>query len=1048
MSENRIIVKSFLSALIFISLIFSSCNNLFDNDNNSSSEVRYVTVSGAINPGAALPANIASSFTQDTSESGSLARTAFPTSPSISSTSYSYIITAVNTENEEESYTGSSSYDDTNSVRSYSIRIPVTEAGAGSSNGSKYKIIIEVKDGEITILKGESEEFTISLSSPVVTTNVELSAISQGNGLLYFGMLSLAVTVDSDSGIDSAKFFYLDSNGNETSANATVSETTYTFETGSISGSTFTNCLNAGPNSIRYEFYSDSGQLLYSFTDIANIFNGLTTNTWVKNGSNPWFTTVTDASGKKTTTCRITKAMVDSLKLTEFYVDSSRTTEDSSASNYTTGSGTFINPFENIETAIEVIKQINNGTSDYTINLCSDQDLSKLTSSLLITPTDKALKLTIQSNPDTDIKYALDGKGESFNSPLIKISGKSVESTKVILKNIIIRRHTNSAESGSYSGGGLYTINAEVVLEDCEISGNSAKYGGGLYTDSSSKISLTNCLVEQNTSSSYGGGICAYSTNTSIIKCKINNNTSSSYGGGLYCKITEAAEITLKECNINDNTSKSGGGVYCNCYKDLEIFSSTLSNNSAEEEGGAISFYGANYQLILSGTTIITGNTVSSEGNNGGAIYHTYSSNSQTKGVVFKDSSYVPYGGEVNNNDIFTAKIYIASRLTPPEDIEKIAAINLAVYDKSQVLLLADNSDPSASISTEYSKFIFLNRWLLDEFGFVKREQSEDDKRREITGASDIDNLVFENGGTYEISYTPSSSTSVSSQETVVKNILEKIKLPRDSENNIVLPAELKIDFSATSIESFPTYTYESDMTHLKYVTSLKLPNTIVQEKNTSSKNYGIHSGYFENATKLEEVIMEEGNQYYKTIDGVLYSYGNGTDSIVALKFYPPAKKDSSFTLPDFVTQLYTPAFRNNNYLEEINGLSRVNKITGMDIFRGMEKIKVIDFRGASFTSLGSGYTFVNNNSVEKIYMPAGLTDLKSTAFENGTNGTGMKGCPNLVEIHFYGPLPTTIYNSSFTNYNENLKIYVPEAYIDDYKNKLTNAADKIFAEP
>ena len=314
-------MKKFLITIFTISaLLFSACSNMTDEllDSPVCSEgdaatatltagnpggvpaqdpdQKYITVTGSVGFAGAYPQEIVNQLDQDSSAAS--ARTAFPT---VSPLGDYYLSVKTTGASEIE---GVFSED----KKTYSVTIPVSETE------KEYKIVIEAKTSQngFIVLSGESEEFTISEANPVASKNVVLSAIAEEGG--YFGMISLDVTVDSDSGIHSAKFFYTDITGNENPDDATVSGTTYTFAEGSISGSSSSGCLPAGPNRIRFEFYSDTEgtDLVYSFTEVANIFSGLCTNTWVKNGDEPYFTTPDD---KNITSCRITKALVESFKL-------------------------------------------------------------------------------------------------------------------------------------------------------------------------------------------------------------------------------------------------------------------------------------------------------------------------------------------------------------------------------------------------------------------------------------------------------------------------------------------------------------------------------------------------------------------------------------------------------------------------------------------------------------------------------------------------------------------------------------------------------------
>lgn len=80
---------------------------------------------------------------------------------------------------------------------------------------------------------------------------------------------------------------------------------------------------------------------------------------------------------------------------------------------------------------------------------------------------------------------------------------------------------------------------------------------------------------------------------------------------------------------------------------------------------------------------------------------------------------------------------------------------------------------------------------------------------------------------------------------------------------------------------------------------------------------------YFGDFSNLERVIALEGNTLYSSMDGVLYNKAK-----TELLYYPPAKKDIKFTIPNGVATL-SWAFRNNSYLEEIVFPASLTEIKG-----------------------------------------------------------------------------------------------------------------------
>lgn len=93
-----------------------------------------------------------------------------------------------------------------------------------------------------------------------------------------------------------------------------------------------------------------------------------------------------------------------------------------------------------------------------------------------------------------------------------------------------------------------------------------------------------------------------------------------------------------------------------------------------------------------------------------------------------------------------------------------------------------------------------------------------------------------------------------------------------------------------------------------------------IQEFNTESNPF-----YF--CHNLKEIIVEEGNENFKVVDGVLYS----ADGSILLA-YPAGKTEQSFTVPKSVKKIYEGAFCGSKNLEEIlveEGNTRYESVDG-----------------------------------------------------------------------------------------------------------------------
>lgn len=97
-----------------------------------------------------------------------------------------------------------------------------------------------------------------------------------------------------------------------------------------------------------------------------------------------------------------------------------------------------------------------------------------------------------------------------------------------------------------------------------------------------------------------------------------------------------------------------------------------------------------------------------------------------------------------------------------------------------------------------------------------------------------------------------------------------------------------------------------------------------------------IHYSAFHESRFLENINVEENNNFFKSIDGNLYSKDGNT-----LMHYSIGKKEESFIIPDTVTSIGDSAFYNCNYLKSIIVSFRVNEI-GDCAFYGCENLKIV----------------------------------------------------------------------------------------------------------
>lgn len=651
---KRFLILTLSAASLLFAVLVTGCGNIVENEiasENSSvpektgtknDEVKKIaTVSGSMNIRGAFPEEIVNQLNHvipntrhaELVSASDSSRTAFPVIPDPDS-GLSVEIKAVNTENNDDTY-DASSIDWEN--RTFEIGIPV-----GSEEVS-YKITVSLKNtGNEVILYGESEEFPISSENPLADVEVNISAKQTTTGdNKGHGNIALQIEIEDNSPIHHCK--------------SSLASSTYNVNDG-VFTIIFDNATSGVKNVIIW-FYNEAGEILYRIDEAINVYDNLTTNTWVKNGNEPWLDTI--GSG---TNCRITNAMVEGYRLTEIWVDAERITEmpdendpdyHDKRAKYTTQSGTFLNPKVSLDSALSML---NNASKDYTIFI-----KGTLTGTQMIP---ESLKKTGGGEGYTYAKsLTICGDTGLDNSGLpqdeLKVTGTGTvltisTSVPVIIKNLKITGGKQSTESG----GGIYINNSEAnvyLTNGALITGNQAKVGGGAY------VAQGNLFV-------YGSAVIGKSGVSSHAEDNVDSNGNNKYGnlattsgGGIgvgsgtlwlgYSAENVPAETSGGVIyNLVKGSAETHGGGIDNQNGSVKIAAGNVSYNyassassSARGMGGGIS---TAKNLTLTGTAVIEGNNscfgggvlITYDGSNSGQFEMTGGTISSNSATVFNSN--------------------------------------------------------------------------------------------------------------------------------------------------------------------------------------------------------------------------------------------------------------------------------------------------------------------------------------------------------------------------------------------------------------------------
>lgn len=131
----------------------------------------------------------------------------------------------------------------------------------------------------------------------------------------------------------------------------------------------------------------------------------------------------------------------------------------------------------------------------------------------------------------------------------------------------------------------------------------------------------------------------------------------------------------------------------------------------------------------------------------------------------------------------------------------------------------------------------------------------------------------------------------------------------------------------------------------------------------------------FVGCTGLEEFVVDENNQYFTSVDGVLYD-----KQMTVLIAYPPAKTDTAFNIPESITKINDNAFNSCSHLESITIPSSVTEI-GINAFMNCNSIKELKLP-ETITYIGNG-AYSGCSSLESINIPENITKIEDNLFYN-----------------------------------------------------------------
>ncbi|MEM8639002.1 MAG: DUF4347 domain-containing protein [Cyanobacteria bacterium P01_G01_bin.54] len=183
--------------------------------------------------------------------------------------------------------------------------------------------------------------------------------------------------------------------------------------------------------------------------------------------------------------------------------------------------------------------------------------------------------------------------------------------------NIINSTITGNSVTGNKGGAFDIEDNGSFYINNSTISNNSAPSRGSIaYLDESVTLIINNSVITGNTTGDDGAWYVDEDAYVRVNNSVIFNNSATREGGFLWAD--DFSDIVITNSTISGNSARDGGAIHADDFDstNVTVINSTLSNNYATQEGGAI-FIGSNGVVNVINSTL-SGNSVGQEG---GAIY-------------------------------------------------------------------------------------------------------------------------------------------------------------------------------------------------------------------------------------------------------------------------------------------------------------------------------------------------------------------------------------------------------------------------------------------
>lgn len=159
------------------------------------------------------------------------------------------------------------------------------------------------------------------------------------------------------------------------------------------------------------------------------------------------------------------------------------------------------------------------------------------------------------------------------------------------LSGLTLRGGAGLDVEGVLSGGGLYCVGGEVVVDEVAVRENTADIGGGVYLRGCSITGIDGVISEN--FSRNGAGVYVDRDDdhpVALEDLEFVGNEASASGGGLYVegRSRNSFDVVVERCVFTENRGYDGAGIYEGTrHASLQIVDSSLLSNDGKQ-GGAV----------------------------------------------------------------------------------------------------------------------------------------------------------------------------------------------------------------------------------------------------------------------------------------------------------------------------------------------------------------------------------------------------------------------------------------------------------------------------